>query len=74
MSVTTTIPSGKAGLDRLGQAASQFGLGYLWKQFESKLPELFIDDVTESKVGVAVAEKDHDPQPPQFVEEDKYHY
>lgn len=54
----TKISGTKAILDRSSQAASQFGLGYLWKDFESKLPALFVDDVTESRVGVAVAERD----------------
>ncbi|KAI1157381.1 hypothetical protein F5B18DRAFT_666015 [Nemania serpens] len=43
-------------LELLREAASHQGFGHLWKHFESKLSELFVDDENESKVGVVVEE------------------
>ncbi|KAI1737671.1 hypothetical protein F4680DRAFT_450635 [Xylaria scruposa] len=40
-------------------AASQHGLGHLWKRFESKLSELFVDNANESKVGIVIEKEDH---------------
>lgn len=45
-----------SSLEPLLRAASQHGLGRLWKHFESKLSGLFIDDENNIRVGVAVAE------------------
>ncbi|KAI0848761.1 hypothetical protein F5Y00DRAFT_262229 [Daldinia vernicosa] len=58
MSDPRKVPHDTAGLDRLSRTAYQLGLGYLWKDFESKLPDLFVDDTTQSRVGVATAHKD----------------
>ncbi|KAI0442352.1 hypothetical protein F4803DRAFT_551227 [Xylaria telfairii] len=44
--------------ERLCLAAYQQGLGFLWKTFESKLPDIFINDTSESKVAVVRAERD----------------
>jgi hypothetical protein len=52
------IPYRTAGLDRLGQMAYQHGLGYLWRNFESKIPVLFVDDATENRIGVVKADRD----------------
>lgn len=43
-----------SGLDALRLAAQQYGLEHLWNDFESRVPDLFIDDATESKVGKAI--------------------
>ena len=53
-----TIPYRTAGLDRLGRTAYQHGLGYLWRDFESKIPGLFVDDATENRIGVVKAGRD----------------
>jgi hypothetical protein len=53
-----TIPYRTASLDRLGRMAHQHGLGHLWRNFESKIPGLFIDDATENRIGVVKAGKD----------------
>lgn len=50
-----TIPYRTAGLGRLGRTAYQHGLGYLWRDFESKIPGLFVDDATENRIGVVKA-------------------
>ncbi|KAI2626054.1 hypothetical protein GGS26DRAFT_563097 [Hypomontagnella submonticulosa] len=56
--MSSPVSRSTTDLDRLGQAAYQLGLGYLWKGFESKIPDLFVDDATESKVGVVTVERD----------------
>lgn len=48
-----------SGLDDLRLAAQQYGLGHLWNDFESKIPDLFVDDATESKVGKAIDGRNH---------------
>ena len=58
MSCPRTVPYHTAGLDRLGQTAYQHGLGYLWREFESKIPDLFVDDATENRIGVVKAGRD----------------
>ncbi|KAI1212577.1 uncharacterized protein F4807DRAFT_472124 [Annulohypoxylon truncatum] len=58
LSSPRTIAHGTAGLDRVSRAAYQYGLGYLWKTFESKITDLFVQDVTQSRVGVVAAEGD----------------
>ncbi|KAI1418440.1 hypothetical protein F5Y13DRAFT_149176 [Hypoxylon sp. FL1857] len=57
MSSLNAVPHDAVGLDSLSREADQFGLGYLWKDFESKLPSLFIDDATHSRIGVVMAER-----------------
>jgi len=52
------IPNRAAGLDRLCQEARGIGLGHMWKDFESKLPDLFVDNATDAMVGVATPESD----------------
>lgn len=44
--------------ERLRRMASQYGLGYLWNTFESKLPELFVKDTGGGTVGVVSEERD----------------
>lgn len=51
-----TMPRNTACLDRLCLAAYEYGLGYLWKDFESRLPDLLV--ATEGRVGVAIAGRD----------------
>ncbi|KAI0383443.1 hypothetical protein F5Y04DRAFT_278620 [Hypomontagnella monticulosa] len=46
------------GLDILSRAAYQAGLGYLWKDFESKISNLFVDDASQSNVGVVIGGRD----------------
>jgi hypothetical protein len=53
-----TISYRTAGLDRLGRTAYQHGLEYLWREFESKIPDLFVDDATENRIGVVKAGRD----------------
>ncbi|KAI1119109.1 hypothetical protein F5Y14DRAFT_460409 [Nemania sp. NC0429] len=45
-----------SNLEPLRREASQHGLGHLWNHFESKLPDLFVNDTNSSRVGVVVAE------------------
>ncbi len=52
------IPDRTTGLADLRRKAYQCGLGYLWKDFEAKLPELFVDNESESRVGIAIEERD----------------
>ncbi|KAI1460049.1 hypothetical protein F4805DRAFT_417959 [Annulohypoxylon moriforme] len=54
MSSSTVIPRSMAGLDHLSQVSSRSGLRHLWKDFESKLSDLFVDDKIQSRIGVAV--------------------
>ncbi|KAI8960332.1 hypothetical protein F5Y11DRAFT_367480 [Daldinia sp. FL1419] len=56
MSSSTVTPYEIPGPDRLRQETRQLGLGHLWKDFEYKLPELFPDDASKSRVGVAAAD------------------
>lgn len=53
-----TTPHRIAGLDGLSRAAYEHDLGHLWKNFESKLLDLFVDIPPKSRVGVATAERD----------------
>lgn len=48
-----------SGLGGMRLAAKRDGLGHLWSDFESKIPDLFIDDATESRVGKAIDGRDH---------------
>lgn len=62
---TTTTPHNRAspgvmsGLDNLRLAALQSGLRHLWNDFESKIPDLFVDDATESRVGKVIDGRNH---------------
>ncbi|KAI0399416.1 hypothetical protein F4802DRAFT_589612 [Xylaria palmicola] len=49
---------GMSGLEHLRRAADRHGLGHLWKIFESRLPDLFIKDACENRVGVVQAKRD----------------
>lgn len=48
-----------SGLDGLRLAAQRYGLGHLWGDFESKIPDLFVDDATESRVSKVIDERTH---------------
>lgn len=48
-----------SGLDDLRSAAQQCGLAHLWNDFESRIPDLFVDDATESKVGKVIDGRNH---------------
>lgn len=48
-----------SGLDGLRVEAQRYGLGHLWNDFESKIPDLFVDDATESRVGKAIDGRNH---------------
>ncbi|KAI0550438.1 hypothetical protein F4679DRAFT_542383 [Xylaria curta] len=50
--------SGVPGLEPLCRATSQHGLGHLWKCFESRLSELFVDSEDESRIGVVIEKED----------------
>ncbi|KAI1179907.1 hypothetical protein F4777DRAFT_404066 [Nemania sp. FL0916] len=49
-----STPHRMAGLDHLRRAAYEHGLVFLWKDFESKLSDLFVDDATDTPMFVAV--------------------
>ncbi|KAI8630293.1 hypothetical protein F5Y19DRAFT_429563 [Xylariaceae sp. FL1651] len=49
---------GSFNFEYLCRAAYRQGLGNLWEYFESKLPDLFVDDANESRVRIATAEQD----------------
>lgn len=59
MSNHGALPRNMSGLDDLRLAAQQYGLEQLWNDFESGIPDLFVDDATESKVGKAIDGKNH---------------
>lgn len=52
-------PPNISGLDGLRLAAQRHGLGHLWSDFESKIPDLFVDDATESRVGKVIDGRNH---------------
>lgn len=59
MSNQMALPRHMSGLDGLHLAAQQYGLEHLWNDFESRIPELFVDDATEGKVGKVIDGMNH---------------
>lgn len=59
MSNQGTLPCNMSGLDDLRFAAQRYGLEYLWNDFESRIPDLFADETTESRVGKAIDGRNH---------------
>lgn len=53
------FPSAISGLENLRLEAKQCGLDHLWNDFESRIPDLFVDDTTESRVGKVIDGRDH---------------